>query len=260
MIVAFIMSIVRLLMYVCLLLLSCSTYATEGAHQPFKHINWSFDGVLGKIDRQAAQRGFQVYKEVCSACHGLYNLSYRNLRDIGFSEAEIKEIAKNYTVKDGPDDQGDMFDRPALPSDKFVRPYPNEQAARASNNGVYPPDLSLIVKSRAGGGDYIYSLLVGYSETQPTNFKVNPGLYFNPYFTNLQIAMPPPLSDGQVTYIDGTNATIEQMAKDVTVFLQWAAEPEMEHRKSMGLKVMLFLVVFTVLFYVVKARIWMNVK
>jgi ubiquinol-cytochrome c reductase cytochrome c1 subunit len=231
--------------------------ASEGG-TPLKQMSWPFDGAFGKVDRQAAQRGFQVYKEVCSACHGLYNLSYRNLKDIGFSNAEIKEIAKNYTVKDGPNDQGEMFERPGAPSDKFVRPYPNEQAARAANNGAYPPDLSLIIKARTDGPNYIYSLLTGYVEP-PANFKLTSGLYYNPYFTNSQIAMPSPLTDGQVTYTDGTNASVDQMVRDVTIFLQWAAEPEMEHRKSMGLKVMLFLVVFTIVFYISKSRIWSRI-
>lgn len=242
----------RLLIYTLFFL---SSQALAHGTDNLKKMTWSFDGIFGSVDRQSAQRGFQVYREVCSACHGLYNLSYRNLKDIGFSDAEIKEIAKNYTVKDGPNEQGEMFDRPALPSDKFVRPYPNEQAARASNNGTYPPDLSLIIKARQDGANYLYSILTGYSEA-PSNLKLMPNLYYNPYFPNHQIAMPPPLSDGQVTYIDGTKATVEQMAHDVVVFLQWAAEPEMEHRKSMGLKVMIFLIFFTVFFYISKNRIW----
>lgn len=222
-------------------------------------MKWHFEGLRGSVDREAAQRGFQVYKEVCSVCHSLSNLYYRNLKDIGFSEEEIKEIAKNYTVKDGPNDDGEMFDRPALPSDRFVSPYPNEQAARAANNGAHPPDLSLIIKARHDGANYIYSLLTGYTEP-PTGFKLMNGAHYNPYFPGGQIAMPPPLMDGQVTYMDGTNASVEQMSHDVAVFLQWAAEPEMEHRKSMGLKVMMFLVAFTIFFYIAKNRIWSNLK
>ncbi|ADE29785.1 cytochrome c1 [Rickettsia prowazekii] len=224
-----------------------------------KKMKWPFDGVFGTVNREAAQRGFQVYKEVCSVCHGLNNLYYRNLKDIGFSDDEIKEIAKGYTVKDGPNDDGEMFERPALPYDRFVPPYPNEQAARKANNGANPPDLSLIIKARYDGANYIYSLLTSYTEP-PAYFKMMHGTYYNPYFPGAQIAMPPPLTDGQVTYMDGTNASVEQMSKDVTVFLQWAAEPEMEHRKSMGLKVMMFLIVFTILFYIAKNRIWSNVK
>lgn len=238
--------------------MSSASFASTDAYSP-KKMNWPFEGAFGKVDRQAAQRGFQVYKEVCAACHGLYNLSYRNLKDIGFSDGEIKEIAKNYTVKDGPNEEGDMFDRPGIPADKFVHPYPNEQAARASNNGAYPPDLSLIVKAREDGGNYLFSLLTGYSEP-PANFKLMTGLHYNPYFPGGQIAMPAPLTDCQVTYTDGIKSSVEQMAHDVTVFLQWAAEPEMEHRKSMGLKVMIFLVFFTIFFYISKRTIWQRLK
>jgi len=177
----------------------------------------------------------------------------------GFSEAEIKQLAQKYTVKDGPNAEGEMFDRPALPSDRFVSPYPNEEAARAANNGAYPVDLSLIIKARQDGPNYVFSLLSGYQDA-PADVKLMPGLYYNPYFEGGQIAMPPPLTEGQVTFSDGTPATVEQMAKDVVVFLQWAAEPEMEHRKSMGLKVMIFLLVFTVFFYTAKKKIWKNIS
>lgn len=246
-----------LIRFFLILLWSLTSLANETL--PNKKMIWPFDGAFGSVDRKAAQRGFQVYKEVCSACHGMYNLYYRNLKDIGFSDAEIKEIAKTYTVQDGPNDAGEMFERPALPSDLFVRPYPNEEAARAANNGAYPPDLSLIVKARPDGANYLYSLLTGYNDP-PKDFKLMVGLNYNPYFPNGQIAMPAPLSDGQVTYMDGTHASVEQMAMDVTIFLQWAAEPEMENRKSMGLKVMMFLVMFTIFFYISKSRIWKNVK
>jgi ubiquinol-cytochrome c reductase cytochrome c1 subunit len=251
--------IMKVKITLALLLLGTIHVASASESIKPKQIPWKFDGAMGKVDRAAAQRGFQVYKEVCSACHGLYNLTYRNLKDIGFSDEEIKEIAKNYTVKAEPNDDGEILDRPALPSDKFVKPYPNEQAARAANNGAYPVDLSLIVKAREDGANYLYSLLTGYKDA-PADFKLMAGLYYNPYFPGQQIAMPAPLSDHQVTYMDGTNASVEQMAHDVTVFLQWAAEPEMEHRKSMGLKVMMFLVIFTIFFYLSKVRIWKNVK
>jgi ubiquinol-cytochrome c reductase cytochrome c1 subunit len=241
------------------LILSWSFTSLANESLPPQKMTWPFNGAFGSVDRKAAQRGFQVYKEVCSACHGLYNLYYRNLKDIGFSDAEIKEIAKSYTVKDGPNDAGEMFERPALPSDLFVSPYPNEEAARAANNGSYPPDLSLIVKARADGANYLYSLLTGYVDS-PKDFKLMPGLSYNPYFPNNQIAMPAPLSNGQVTYMDGTDASVEQMARDVTIFLQWAAEPEMENRKSMGLKVMLFLIMFTIFFYISKSKIWRNIR
>lgn len=243
------------------LLISFSSFgalADTTAKQPLQLV-WPFEGIFGTFDRQAAQRGAQVYFEVCSACHSNHNLYYRNLKDIGFSEAEIKQLAQKYTVKDGPNAEGEMFDRPALPSDRFVSPYPNEEAARAANNGAYPVDLSLIIKARHDGPNYVFSLLSGYQEA-PADIKLMPGLYYNPYFEGRQIAMPPPLTQGQVTFSDDTPATVEQMAKDVVVFLQWAAEPEMEHRKSMGLKVMIFLLVFTVFFYMAKKKIWKNLS
>ncbi len=243
------------------LLISFSSFgalADTTAKQPLQLV-WPFEGIFGTFDRQAAQRGAQVYFEVCSACHSNHNLYYRNLKDIGFSEAEIKQLAQKYTVKDGPNAEGEMFDRTALPSDRFVSPYPNEEAARAANNGAYPVDLSLIIKARHDGPNYVFSLLSGYQEA-PADIKLMPGLYYNPYFEGGQIAMPPPLTQGQVTFSDNTPATVEQMAKDVVVFLQWAAEPEMEHRKSIGLKVMIFLLVFTVFFYMAKKKIWKNLS
>ena len=243
------------------LLISFSSFgalADTTAKQPLQLV-WPFEGIFGTFDRQAAQRGAQVYFEVCSACHSNHNLYYRNLKDIGFSEAEIKQLAQKYTVKDGPNAEGEMFDRPALPSVRFVSPYPNEEAARAANNGAYPVDLSLIIKARQDGPNYVFSLLSGYQDA-PADVKLMPGLYYNPYFEGGQMAMPPPLTEGQVTFSDGTPATVEQMAKDVVVFLQWAAEPEMEHRKSMGLKVMIFLLVFTVFFYIAKKKIWKNIS
>lgn len=236
-----------------------SAYAGTGGARETQKLVWPFEGFFGTVDRQAAQRGAQVYFEVCGACHGLDHLYYRNLRNIGFSDAEIKEIAKQYTVVDGPNDDGDMFERPAKPHDLFVNPYPNEQAARASNGGAHPPDLSLIVKSRPDGANYLYSLLIGYEEP-PEDFHLMPGLNYNPYFEGGQLAMPAPLMNDQVTYMDGTPATVAQMAEDVTVFLQWAAEPEMEHRKSMGLKVMVYLLIFTVIFYIAKNKLWSRIK
>lgn len=235
------------------LVLSFAAFASENIE--LKRLIWPFDGIFGSVDREAAQRGFQVYKEVCAACHSLSRLSYRNLKDIGISELEIKEIAKQYMVTDGPNEQGEMFQRPAKLSDKFVSPFPNEQAARVANGGAYPPDLSLIIKARHDGANYVYSLLTGY-EPAPADFKLMEGLHYNKYFPGNQIAMPAPLSDGQVQYLGGTVASVDQMSRDVVVFLQWAAEPEMEHRKSMGLKVMIYLAIFTVLFYIAKKKIW----
>ena len=226
---------------------------------PNKQIIWPFNGAFGSVDRQAAQRGFQVYKEVCLACHGIKHLYYRNLKGLGFSDAEIKEIAKEHMVVDGPNDAGDMFERPAIPSDAFVSPFKNDQAARAANNNALPVDLSLIVKARPDGANYLYSLLTGYQDP-PANFVMTPSLNYNPYFPGHQIAMPAPLSDGQVTYADGTVASVDQMAHDVVVFLQWAAEPEMEHRKSLGLKAMIFLTFLTIFFYIAKRRVWERLK
>jgi ubiquinol-cytochrome c reductase cytochrome c1 subunit len=227
--------------------------------RPFKQVFWPFDGILGSVDRQSAQRGFKVYKEVCAACHSMTHLSYRNLKEIGFSEEEISQIAKEYMVKDGPNDQGEMFERPGILSDSFVKPFANEQAARVANNGALPVDLSLIIKAREDGANYVYSLLTGYAEA-PRGFNLTSGLYYNPYFYGEQIAMPAPLSDGIVEYSDGTKATVDQMAEEVVVFLQWAAEPEMENRKSMGLKVMFFLIIFTIVSYLAKKRIWSKLE
>lgn len=248
----------RVIIPLLILFSSFGAIADATAKKPLQLV-WPFEGIFGTFDRQAAQRGAQVYLEVCSTCHSNHNLYYRNLKDIGFSEAEIKQLAQKYTVKDGPNAEGEMFDRPALPSDRFVSPYPNEEAARAANNGAYPVDLSLIIKARQDGPNYVFSLLSGYQDA-PADVKLMPGLYYNPYFEGGQIAMPPPLTEGQVTFSDGTPATVEQMAKDVVVFMQWAAEPEMEHRKSMGLKVMIFLLVFTVFFYMAKKKIWKNIS
>jgi ubiquinol-cytochrome c reductase cytochrome c1 subunit len=229
------------------------------AHHP-KQLKWEFDSFFGRFDRASVQRGYQVYREVCSACHGLKLVSYRNLAEIGFSEAEIKKIASEATVVDGPNDEGDMFDRAGLPSDKFVGPYPNEQAARAANGGAYPPDLSLIIKARGDGANYVYSLLTGYEEA-PEEFVMTEGKHYNPYFEGRQISMPTPLADDlQVTYGDGTFATKEQMAQDVVNFLQWAAEPETEKRKKMGVRTMIFLGVLFVILLLAKKAVWKKVK
>jgi len=227
----------------------------EGTKEP-KEVNWSFDGVFGKFDKPSVQRGFQVYKEVCSACHSLHRVAFRQLQGIGLSEAEVKSLAAGYTIKDGPNDAGEMFDRPGRPSDHFPLVYPNDKAGRAANNGALPPDQSLLVKAREDGPNYIYSLLTGYGESAPADVTVPDGSHYNPYFPGGIIKMPPPLKDDQVTYQDGTKATVDQEARDVVNFLQWAAEPEMEERKHMGVKVMLFLAVMTGVFYVAKKRIW----
>jgi ubiquinol-cytochrome c reductase cytochrome c1 subunit len=222
---------------------------------PLPHQQWSFDGVFGTYDRASAQRGFQVYKEVCSACHPVKHLYFRDLADLGYSEDEVKAIASTYEVTDGPNDQGQMYQRPARSSDPIPGPFPNDLAARAANNGALPPDLSMIVKAREGGPDYIYGLLSGYRDP-PAGFNLLPGMYYDEYFAGHQIAMPPPLSDNAVTFADGTSATVPQMAHDVVTFLAWAAEPNLEPRHRTGFKVMLFLVVGAGVFYAAKRKIW----
>jgi ubiquinol-cytochrome c reductase cytochrome c1 subunit len=248
----------RALLFAVSLLTVSGAFASSGHH--LKEVSWPFDGIFGTFDRQAAQRGYQVYKEVCASCHSMSLKSFRNLQEIGFSEAEVKSIAASYTVKDGPNDAGEMFDRPGRPSDHFVSPFPNEKAARAANNGAYPPDQSLLIKARHDGANYVYSLLTGYDEAKPADLQLGAGMSYNPYFPGMQIGMSKPLQDGQITYADGTKATVDQMSRDVVVFLQWAAEPEMEHRKQMGIKVLLFLFVMTGLLYVAKKRIWSQIK
>lgn len=248
---------------VALAVLLFSSLSAEASSADVKHpkqLKWEFDGLTGKFDKQSIQRGFQVYKEVCAACHSVSRLSFRNLQEVGFSEAEVKALAASYTVQDGPDDDGEMFDRPARPSDKIPSPYKNKQQAIAAN-GAMPPDLSLIVKARHDGANYLYSLLTGYKpvEEAPKHVMIPEGKSYNPYFPGGAITMPAPIADGQVTYQDGTEATKQQMAKDVVNFLQWAAEPEMEHRKSMGLKVLIFLGAFTAFFWVAKRRIWQRI-
>ena len=229
------------------------------AHHP-KQMKWEFDGVFGSVDRASAQRGYQVYKEICSACHSLRRVAYRNLTEIGFSEDEVKQIASEVLVSDGPNDDGEMFDRPGLPSDKFVGPYANEQAARSSNGGALPPDLSLIIKARHDGANYVYSLLTGFVDA-PDNFPLASGKSYNPYFEGRQISMPAPITDDvQVDYRDGTYATKEQMVIDVTNFLQWVAEPEAEARKKMGVRTMIFLGILLIILIAAKKAVWKNVK
>jgi len=220
--------------------------------------DWSFEGPFGTYDRAAAQRGLQIYKEVCAGCHSLNLIYYRNLMDLGYSEAAVKAFAAEHEVQDGPNDDGEMYMRPALPSDRLVKPFPNPQAARAGNGGAFPPDLSLMVEARVGGPNYLYALLTGYTDP-PSDITVSEGMTYNAYFAGHQIAMPSPLSEGGVEFADGTKATVDQMAKDITVFLAWASEPNMEARKAMGFKVMLFLVVFCALLIAVKRKVWANV-
>ncbi|WP_207483356.1 cytochrome c1 [Arenibaculum pallidiluteum] len=233
-----------------------SARAAEAVHLP--EVSFSHEGIFGTFDRGSAQRGFQVYKEVCAACHSMRLVSYRNLAELGFNEDEVKAIAAQYEVTAGPNDQGEMFQRPAVAADRFKSPFPNDQAARASNNGALPPDLSLMAKARVGGEKYIYGLLTGYEEA-PAEVTVPDGQYYNKYFPGHLLGMPPILQPDGVTYADGTPATVEQMAHDVATFLTWAAEPNLEARKQMGIKVILFLLVFTGMMYAVKRKVWADV-
>ena len=224
-------------------------------------VDWSFKGITGKFDRSSLQRGYQVYTEVCASCHSMNLVSYRNLGEPGgpeFSVDQVKAIAANFEVEDGPNADGDMFTRPGRPSDKFVSPYPNVQAATAANGGAYPPAMSVLVKARKGGSDYIYSVLMGY-EDPPAGFELEDGVYYNKYMDGKKIKMSNPLSEGIVTYSDGTAATEAQMAKDVTTFLTWTAEPHLETRHKMGVKVLIFLTIFSLLVYLSMKRIWSRI-
>lgn len=244
--------------FFALVFLASNAFAAASS-VPLREMKWPFDGVFGYVDKQSAQRGYQVYKEVCASCHAMSLISFRNLKEIGFSEDEVKAIAAEYNVTDGPNVDGDMYERPARPSDSFVSPFPNEEAARAANGGAYPLDLSLIVKSRPDGANYLYSLLVGYNNP-PEGFELGEGMYYNTYYPGNQIAMPSPLSEGAVEYQDGMQSSVNQMSIDLVNFLQWAAEPEMERRKLMGVKVMIYLSIFTLLFYFAKRRIWSRLE
>ena len=224
--------------------------------------DWSFKGLFGKFDRGALQRGYQVYTEVCSSCHSMKYLSYRNLAEKGgpeFSEAQAKAIAASFDVTDGPNSDGEMFTRPGKLSDKFVMPYENVKAAQAANGGAYPPDMSVLVKARGGGVDYIYSLLQGYDEP-PMGVTLDEGVYYNKYMYGNKIKMSNPLSDGIVEYSDGTISSVEQMSKDVTTFLMWAAEPHLETRHKMGFKAIIYLIILTILVYFSMKKIWSRVE
>jgi len=234
-----------------------ASHAQEEVTPP--KVNWSFDGPFGTFDRAAAQRGFQVYEEVCSRCHSMNLLHYRDLTGIGYTEEQVKAFASQKQVTDGPNDQGEMFQRPGRPSDKFVAPFPNEQAARAALNGARPPDQSLIIKARPDGPNYVHGILTGYKDPPPAGVKVGEGRYYNEYFPGHQIAMPPPLAGDDVTYADGTKATLDQESRDVVTFLAWAAEPTMEERKYTGAKVLIFLLFMTGLLFGAKRKIWADV-
>jgi ubiquinol-cytochrome c reductase cytochrome c1 subunit len=251
--------------------------ATASESLDAAHIGFSFEGPFGKFDRAQLQRGYKVYKEVCSNCHAMKFVSFRNLADKGgpnFTEEQVKALAATFKVTDGPNDAGDMFERDGRPSDQFKAPFANDEAAKAANGGALPPDLSLITKSREGwhgtfnqlwngigGPQYVYSLLTGYEEPAGEIAKEQPeGKYYNPHFTaGHWIAMPPPLSDGQVTFDDGAKNTVGDMARDVSAFLAWTAEPKMEERKQTGLMVMIYLAILAGLLYYVKQKVWRNI-
>jgi cytochrome c1 len=223
--------------------------------------SWSWNGVFGKYDTAQLKRGFQIYHDVCSNCHSMKLLAYRNLGGdggIGFSDDEVKKIAGEKQVPDEPNDVGDIKPRPAKPSDRFVSPFPNDNAARAANGGALPPDLSLMTKAREGGADYVFAILTGFGDA-PKDVKVPDGKYYNKVFAGNMISMPPPLAADSVTYTDGTKATVDQEARDVVAFLNWAAEPELNVRHNLGIKVLILAGILTLLAYAVKRKVWADV-
>tara|TARA_R110002072_G_scaffold57419_1_gene147680 strand:- start:1483 stop:2298 length:816 start_codon:yes stop_codon:yes gene_type:complete len=266
------MKISRIFAVSAALLLSAPVVALEGEqHEPEAH-DWSFQGPLGTFNERELQRGFQVYQEVCAACHSMDLMSFRNLGEAGgpfYNEdvpnpndnEVVRWIASQYVIEDGPDDVGDMFERPGIPADRFPAPYPNQQAARASNGGAYPPDLSVITKARTGGPEYIRSLLLGYDYEVPHDVSPRPGQYYNPYFPGGLLAMGPQLTEGRVSYTtpeggEEVEATPEQMAHDVVAFLTWASEPRMVERKRTGIAVLIFMLVLCGLTWLAYRQVW----
>ena len=234
-----------------------SAYSEEKRDEFIKN-NWSFKGIFGTFERASLQRGYQVYQEVCAGCHSIQHLSYRHLSEEGgpeFSLDEVKAIATQFEVTDGPNEDGEMFTRPGRLSDKFVSPFLNVKAAAAANGGAYPPDMSVLAKARKGGADYIYSLLLGYEEA-PTGYELDDGVYYNKYMSGHKIMMAAPLFDGAVEYADGTEASKAQMAKDITTFLVWTADPHLEARHKMGFKVFFYLIILLTLVYFSKQKVW----
>ena len=250
-----------LLLVLVISIYSYNGTAAERSHELLSPV-WSFKGFFGKFDRASLQRGYQVYTEVCAACHSMKYLSYRNLSEAGgpeFSVEQAKIIASQFELTDGPNSDGEMFTRVARLSDNFVGPYENIQAATAANGGAYPPDMSVLVKARKGGADYIYSLLLGYEEA-PEGISLDDGVYYNKYMAGNKIKMSNPLSEGIVTYIDGTEATEDQMARDVTSFLAWAAEPHLEARHKIGFRAIVYLIIMTVLVYFSMKKLWSRIE
>jgi ubiquinol-cytochrome c reductase cytochrome b/c1 subunit len=240
--------------------------ADTSAALPIKHVQWSFAGPTGTYDRGALQRGFKVYKEVCSACHSLNLVAIHDLAGPGgpgFTEAQAKAIAAGYKIPAEPNDKGELFDangnrltRPGILADHFPPPFPNEEAARAANGGALPPDLSLIEKARVGGANYVYSILTGFGHKPPKGFKVLERKYYNPYFAGRNISMPPPLMAGSVSFTDGTKSSVTQEAHDVVTFLAWAADPKLEQRHRVGFEVMAFLVLLAGLLFQTYRKVW----
>ncbi len=237
--------------------------AAEEQHA-LENVRFSFEGPFGTFDRGQLQRGYKVFVEVCSSCHSMDLLAFRNLGEEGgpeFSQEAVRVLAAEFPreVVDGPDDAGDMFERPGKPSDRFPPPFANEAAARASNNGAFPPDFSVLAKARHGGADYIYSLMTGYEEP-PAGVELRDGSYYNVFFPGGQLSMPPPLSDELVEYTDGSPMTVEQYSKDIAAFMMWAAEPKLEERKRIGFQVTVFLIVLAGLLYFTKHKLWRDVE
>ncbi len=248
--------------FILIWLLFVSKVNAAGGNEELLKVDWTFKSFFGKFDRASLQRGYQVYTEVCASCHSLKHLSYRNLTEQGgpeFLEEEVKAIASNFEVTDGPNSDGEMFQRPAKLSDKFVMPYANVQEAIVANGGAYPPDMSVLVKARSGGANYIYSVLMGYDDP-PAGMQLDDGVYYNKFMYGNKIKMASPLSDDIVEYADGTKATTDQMAKDVVTFLQWTAEPHLEARHKMGFRVIIYLIVLTILVYFSMKKIWSRIE
>jgi len=253
-------NIIKLLIITIFFFSSVNLYSAEKVE--YLKTDWSFKGLFGKFDRSSLQRGYQVYTEVCASCHSMKYVSYRNLGEKGgpeFSEEAVKAIAASFEVNDGPNADGEMFTRPGKLSDKFVMPYENVKAAQAANGGAYPPDMSVLVKARGGGVDYIYSLLQGY-EDAPSGMILDEGVHYNKYMYGNKIKMSAPLSEGIVEYVDGTEASVEQMSKDVTTFLMWTAEPHLESRHRMGFKAIIYLIILTILVYFSMKKIWSRIE
>ena len=255
------LNIIKFKIIILLFLFNSTSFAAEKL-PPLLKQDWSFQSFFGKFDRASLQRGYQVYTEVCSSCHSMQYLSYRNLAEKGgpeFSLEQAKAIASNFEVTDGPNSDGEMFQRPAKLSDKFVMPYSNVEEAKLSNGGAYPPDMTVLLKARKGGADYIYSVLLGY-EDPPEGMKLDDGVYYNKYMYGQKIKMPKQLYEDLVTYADGTPATPEQMAKDVTTFMAWTAEPKLEERHKFGFRVIIYLVILTILVYFSMKKIWSRIE